>query len=75
VITSVSRACDHARHLDNAYLIEPRIEASVDRALEWIHGHPEAARLSGERGYEYVRSELSIQRIIPRFEELYEGIA
>jgi glycosyltransferase involved in cell wall biosynthesis len=75
VITSVSGACDHARHLDNAYLIEPRSEASIERALEWIRGHPEAARLSGERGYEYVRNELSIQRIIPRFEELYERIA
>lgn len=75
VITSVSGACDHARHLDNAYLIEQRSAASIDRALEWIYGHPEAARLSGERGYEYVRRELSIQRIIPQFEELYERIA
>jgi glycosyltransferase involved in cell wall biosynthesis len=75
VITSVSGACDHARHQDNAYLIEPRSEASIDRALEWIYGHPEAARLCGERGYDYVRSELSMQRIIPRFEELYERIA
>jgi glycosyltransferase involved in cell wall biosynthesis len=75
VITNVSGACDHARHLDNAYVIESRSAGSIDAALEWIRSHPEAARSCGERGYEYVRRELSIQRIIPRFEELYEKIA
>jgi glycosyltransferase involved in cell wall biosynthesis len=75
VITNVAGACDHARHLDNAYVIEPRSAGSIDTALEWIHSHPEAARSWGERGYEYVRRALAIQRIIPRFEELYENIA
>jgi glycosyltransferase involved in cell wall biosynthesis len=75
IITNVSGACDHARHLDNAYIIESRSEAAIDQALEWIEGHPDAARLSGERAYHYVRRELSVERIIPRFEELYERIA
>lgn len=75
VITNVSGACDHARHMDNAYLIEPRSETSIVAALEWVYRHPEAARLSGERACAYVRRELSVERIIPRFEELYERIA
>jgi len=75
VITNVSGACDHARHLENAYLIEPRSETSIATALEWVYRHPEAARASGERASAYVRRELSVQRIIPRFERLYEEIA
>lgn len=75
VITNVSGACDHARHMDNAYLIEPRSETSIVAALEWVYHHPEAARASAVRACAYVRRELSIRKIIPRFEELYEGIA
>jgi len=75
VITNVSGACDHARHMDNAYLIESRSETSIVAALEWIYRHPEAARAFGERACAYVRQELSIHKIIPRFEALYEGIA
>jgi glycosyltransferase involved in cell wall biosynthesis len=61
--------------MDNAYLIEPRSETSIIAALEWVYRHPDAARASGERARAYVRSELSIHKIIPRFEELYERIA
>jgi len=75
VITNVSGACDHVRHMDNAYLIEPRSESSIVRALEWIYQHPEAARAFADRARAYIRRELSIQKIIPRFEELYQGIA
>ena len=53
--------------MDNAYLIELRSEISILAAFEWVYHHPEAARASAVRACAYVRRELSIRKIIPRF--------
>ena len=74
-ITDVAGACDHARHLDNAFLLRQRDVSSIVEALTWIAQYRQEAARMGTRARQYVLSELPIQKIIPRFEALYEEVA
>ncbi len=74
VITNVSGACDHARHLDNAYVIAQRDPESIHDALRWMYVHRDEAARMGCRARDYVRADLSVQRVIPRFEAVYERV-
>jgi glycosyltransferase involved in cell wall biosynthesis len=75
IITNVSGACDHARHLENAYVISEVNHRSIYAGLAWMYHNRAASQVLAERASVYIRSELSIERIIPRFEELYERVA
>ena len=74
-ITDVSGACDHVRHLDNAFLLKKRDQESILDALRWMHRHHQSAQDMGARARRYVMSELPVQKIIPQFEALYEEVA
>lgn len=73
-ITNVAGACDHVRHLDNAFLLQQHDEDSILDALTWIYSHPPSAGQMGVRARQYVLSEFPIQKIIPQFEALYEQV-
>lgn len=75
IITNVAGPCDHARHLENAYVIEEPTDQSIYDALAWMYNNRAAAQVLARNASSYVRSELPIERIIPRFEALYERVA
>lgn len=74
-ITNVSGACDHVHHLDNAFLLQKRDPDSIFEALTWIERHHHSASQMGARARQYVLGQFPIQKIIPRFEALYERVA
>ena len=75
IITNVSGARDHARHLENAYVIDEPTDQAIYDALSWMYHNRAAAQVLADKASTYIRSTLAIEQIIPQFEALYERVA
>jgi glycosyltransferase involved in cell wall biosynthesis len=74
VITDVSGASEHVRHMDTGMLVPKRDATAIRDAVEWVIRHSEEAKEMAARGSEYVRASLDIRRVIKDFEACYGSV-
>jgi glycosyltransferase involved in cell wall biosynthesis len=75
VITNVSGASEHIRHMQTGILIAKRDAEAIRGAVAWVIRNRDEAKEMAERGREYVRSALDIRRVIDGYEACYGALA
>lgn len=74
IITPVSGATDVVQDHINGYLIPFRDSKSIVNIVEEIYSDREKAKVVSQNGFEFVRQNFTIQRIIPQFEQVYKSV-
>lgn len=74
IITHVSGACDFGRDGENAFIIPTRDEIAILQALLRVRENYTAAEAIGRRARLQITAELSLDRIVPRFESVYNRV-
>ncbi len=71
VITKVSGATDVIQHGKNGLLVDKQDSQALAQAIRMLAGDPQMCRELGDEGHAFVEANLSIERIIGRYEECY----
>jgi glycosyltransferase involved in cell wall biosynthesis len=75
VISNVSGASEHIRHMQTGILVAKRDAEAIRGAVAWVIRNRDEAKEMAERGREYVRSALDIRRVIDRYEACYGALS
>ena len=74
VVTRVGGNPDLVAHGERGLVVEPERPADLARALRVAVDSPERARAWGRAGREFVRRELSLERLVERHDAMYRGV-
>lgn len=75
VITDVSGASEHVRHMETGILVPKHDAEAIREAVAWVIRHSEETKEIAARGREYVRATLDIRRVIDRYEGCYRVLS
>lgn len=74
IATAVEGSTELVRPGETGWLVAPRDPAALSRALAALVESPRLARDFGQAGYQLVREEFTIARMVARYEELFEEL-
>lgn len=74
VITPVSGAVDVIKDEENGYLVPVQSSEAILEKLIAVHDNSQKSREVGEEACAFVKRNLSIEKIIPQYENVYKGL-